>query len=69
MPNLASQIRTAFASIASNTGSSSPGELLMTCSTSEVAVCCSTPRRSRAAQLVEQPGVLDRDDGLGGEVL
>ena len=24
------------------TGSSSPGELLMTCSTSEVAVCCSS---------------------------
>ena len=25
-----------------NTGSSSPGELEMTCSTSEVAVCCSS---------------------------
>src|SRR5262245_11732235 len=32
----------AFSSIAWNTGSSSPGELLMTCSTSEVAVCCSS---------------------------
>ncbi len=40
-PNLASQIRTAFASMAWNTGSSSPGELEMTRSTSEVAVCCS----------------------------
>jgi hypothetical protein len=32
----------AFASMASKTGSSSPGELLMTPSTSEVAVCCSS---------------------------
>src|SRR5215831_17970233 len=29
-----------------NTGSSSPGELLMTCSTSEVAVCCSSASAS-----------------------
>ena len=42
MPNLASQSCVAFASIASNTGSSSPGELEITCSTSEVAVCCSS---------------------------
>ena len=35
-------MRVAFASIASNTGSSSPGELEMTFSTSEVAVCCSS---------------------------
>ena len=41
MPNLASQMRVAFSSMAWNTGSSSPGELEMTCSTSEVAVCCS----------------------------
>ena len=40
-PNLASQIRTAFSSMVENTGSSSPGELLITCSTSDVAVCCS----------------------------
>ena len=32
----------ALASKDSNTGSSSPGELEMTCSTSEVAVCCSS---------------------------
>ena len=31
----------ALANIAANTGSSSPGEPEMTCSTSEVAVCCS----------------------------
>ena len=37
----------------------------MTLSTSAVAVCCC----SRFAQLVEQPRVLDGDDGLGGEVL
>ena len=35
-------MRRAFSSIAWNTGSSSPGELLMTCSTSDVAVCCSS---------------------------
>ena len=35
-------MRTALASIALNTGSSSPGELEMTFSTSEVAVCCSS---------------------------
>ena len=42
MPNLASQMRVAFSSMALNTGSSSPGELEMTFSTSEVAVCCSS---------------------------
>ena len=42
LPNLASQMRVAFSSMAWNTGSSSPGELEMTCSTSEVAVCCSS---------------------------
>jgi hypothetical protein len=35
-------MRVAFASIAWNTGSSSPGELLMIFSTSDVAVCCSS---------------------------
>ena len=41
-------MRVAFSSIASNTGSSSPGELEMTFSTSEVAVCCSSDsERSR----------------------
>ena len=42
LPNLASQMRVAFASMASNTGCSSPGELEMTFSTSVVAVCCSS---------------------------
>ena len=42
VPNLASQMRTAFSSMAWNTGSNSPGELEMTLSTSEVAVCCSS---------------------------
>ncbi len=41
LPNWALQMRTAFASNASNTGSSSPGELEITRRTSEVAVCCS----------------------------
>ena len=49
----------------SNTGASSPVELAMTLSTSEVAVCCS----SDFAQLAEQPRVLDGDHGLRGEVL
>ena len=35
-------MRVAFSSMAWNTGSSSPGELEMTLSTSEVAVCCSS---------------------------
>jgi hypothetical protein len=35
-------MRTAFSNMAWNTGSSSPGELEMTRSTSEVAVCCSS---------------------------
>src|SRR5215831_1242442 len=46
LPNLASQMRTAFSSIALNTGSSSPGELLITLSTSAVAVCCCNDSRS-----------------------
>src|SRR5262245_49287306 len=40
-PKLASQMRVAFSNIAWKTGSSSPGELEMTFSTCEVAVCCS----------------------------
>ena len=40
MAKLASHMRVAFASMAWNTGSNSPGELLMTLSTSAVAVCC-----------------------------
>src|SRR5262249_42119829 len=45
VPNLASQIWMAFESRASNTGPSSPGELEMTCRTSEVAVCCCSDSR------------------------
>ena len=42
----------------------------MTLSTSAVAVCCCSDSEIVGAlpQLVEQPRVLDRDDGLGGEV-
>src|SRR5271170_4129549 len=46
LPKLASQICTAFCSIAANTGCGSPGELLIIRSTSEVAVCCSNASRS-----------------------
>ena len=41
----ASHSRIAFSSIASNTGARSPGEELMTCNTSAVAVCCSNASR------------------------
>src|SRR5262249_26020446 len=60
-------MRTAFASMAWNTGSSSPGELEMTCSTSKVAVCCSSAPVS--LHLVEQSHVLDRDHRLVGKCL
>ena len=66
---LASQMRIAFSSMAWNTGSNSPGELEITLSTSAVAVCCSSDRDSCLAQLVEQPGVLDGDDGLPAKLL
>ena len=50
-PNLASQMRVAFSSMVWNTGCSSPGELEMTRSTSEVAVCCSSASASSLRQL------------------
>ena len=65
-------MRVAFSSMALNTGSNSPGELEMTLSTSEVAVCCSSDSEQivgALAQLVEQPRVLDGDHRLRGEVL
>ena len=71
MPKLAPQTRVAFSSIFWNTGFSSPGDELMTSSTSEVAVCCS----QRLAQIIrattqflEQARILDGDDGLLCEV-
>src|SRR5262249_30144900 len=51
----ASQSRVAFVRMASNTGCRSPGELEMTRSTSEVAVCCSSASvssRVRASRLL-----------------
>ena len=72
MPNLASQMRVAFSSMASNTGSSSPGELEMTFSTSRgrgLLLQRLGEIVGALAQLVEQPRVLDGDHGLGGEVL
>ena len=65
MPNAAPHSRIAFSSIASNTGARSPGEALMTCNTSAVAVCCSSASRC----LGQQPRVLHRDHRLGGEIL
>ena len=58
-------MRVAFSSIAWNTGSKSPGDELMTRSTSDVAVCCSND----LAQFVKQPRILDGDNGLCSEVL
>ena len=46
IPKPASQMLTAFSNMVSNTGSSSPGELLITCSTCDVAVCCSRDCRN-----------------------
>ena len=40
-----SHSRIAFSSIASNTGARLPGEALITCNTSAVAVCCSSASR------------------------
>src|SRR5262245_26883976 len=45
-PNVALQIRVAFANILSNTGCRLPGELEMTFNTSAVAVCCSSASAS-----------------------
>ena len=61
----ASHSRAADSTSVSSTVCRSKVERLMTLSTSAVAVCCC----SDFAQLVEQPRVLDGDDGLGGEVL
>ena len=52
LPNCAPQTCTAFASTASNTGPSSPDEVEMTCSTSEVAVCCCNDSRSSLSSRV-----------------
>ena len=72
MPNLASQIRVAFASIAWNTGSSSPGELEMTPQHlgGRGLLLERLGQLARARlHLVEQPHVLDRDHRLVGEGL
>jgi hypothetical protein len=45
-PRVAPQRVRASSNIASKTGCSSPGEELMTCNTSVVAVCCSSDSRS-----------------------
>jgi hypothetical protein len=45
-------MRVAFSNIAWNTGSSSPGEPLMTLSTSAVAVCCCRDSRSSLSRRV-----------------
>src|SRR5260370_5552138 len=59
MPNAASHSRVALSSIASNTGASSPGEELMTCNTSAVAVCCSSASRVSVKSRVFRYGAPD----------
>jgi hypothetical protein len=49
-PNAASQMRVALSRIVLNTGFSSPGELEITCNTSEIAVCCSSASDSSRLQ-------------------
>ena len=44
--------RIAFSSIASNTGVRLPGEALITCNTSAVAVCCSSASRCSVSSRV-----------------
>src|SRR5262245_21763402 len=68
----ASHSRAADCTSVSSTGWSSKVERLMTFSTSAVAVCCSSDSErfiGALAQLVEQACVLDRDNGLAGEIL
>ena len=72
LPNDASQIRVAFSSIAWNTGGNSPGELLMTLRTSEVAVCRSNEFAQLARALLltlEQPYIFDGNYCLVSEGL
>ena len=52
LPKLASQMRVAFSNMVPNTGSSSPGDELMTRSTSAVAVCCSSDCRNSLSSRV-----------------
>ena len=64
-------MRVAFASMAWNTGSSSPGELLMTLEHlggRRLLLQRLAQIVGALAQLVEQPRILDGDDGLRGEV-
>ena len=70
LPNLAPQMRMAFASMASNTGSSSPGELLMTLQDfgGRRLLLQGLGEFPRALLLrLEQPHVLDGDGRLVGE--
>ena len=71
MPNLASQMRVAFSSMAWNTGSSSPGDELMTCNTSEgrgLLVQRLAEFGRALALLIEQPHVFNGNDRLGSKV-
>ena len=62
-------MRVAFSSMVWNTGSRSPGELEMTLSTSEVAVCCSSDSASSRMRVCTCSAAarFDSDHGLIGE--
>ena len=72
-PYSPSHRRTALRTIASKTGCTSVGELAITRRISAVAVCCSSASVTwlvpRLSEFLEQPHVLDGDDGLVGEGL
>ena len=70
--NCASHSARRVAAMVSNTGCTSLGEREMTLEDLAVAVCCSSDSvssRVRACTCLEQPRVLDGDDGLVGEGL
>jgi hypothetical protein len=61
---VASQMRTAFSSIVVKTGSRAPGERLITCNTSAVAVCCSPSNLEVFGQRTHRLGGLEIDHQL-----
>ena len=65
----ASQMRVAFARMAWNTGSSSPANELMTCSTSEVAVCCSRASFSSRIKAERPPSLCHQRTNLAALLL
>ena len=61
-PNLASQMRVAFARMAWKTGPSAPAKELITCNTSDVAVCCSRASLSSRVSRATSASLIGTDD-------